>query len=223
MCFLPRGRCSPARSPIAGWSRTRRSRPGRPRRGRCGSARRNTSSPFRCARANSSTTSASCRPTRKCRNPGRRPAIPPCCGASSPAGTRASSGCSRRCRRPSAGRCMIASRCRPGRAAGSRSWAMPPIPCCPTSARARTRRSRTAWRSRPSSRAPTARARHRRSSPTSGCGASAVQRGARENGLRYDSFYADLAVRDAELAAHADFRRRLYDHDVVPDAEGVII
>jgi len=26
-------------------------------------------------------------------------------------------------------------------------------------------------------------------------------------------------VRDAELAAHADFRRRLYDHDVVPDAK----
>jgi salicylate hydroxylase len=50
---------------------------------------------------------------------------------------------------------------------------------------------------------------------------AAVQRGARENGVRYDSFYADLAVRDAELAAHADFRRRLYDHDVVPEAEAV--
>jgi len=50
---------------------------------------------------------------------------------------------------------------------------------------------------------------------------AAVQRGARENGLRYDSFYADLAVRDAEIAAHADFRRRLYDHDVVPDAQRV--
>jgi salicylate hydroxylase len=48
---------------------------------------------------------------------------------------------------------------------------------------------------------------------------AAVQRGARENGLRYDSFYADLAIRDAEIAAHAAFRRRLYDHDVVPDAE----
>ena len=52
---------------------------------------------------------------------------------------------------------------------------------------------------------------------------AAVQRGARENGLRYDSFYADLAVRDAELAAHAAFRRRLYDHDVVPDAQVVVI
>ena len=52
---------------------------------------------------------------------------------------------------------------------------------------------------------------------------AAVQRGARENGVRYESFYADLAVRDAELAAHADFRRRLYDHDVVPDAEAVVI
>jgi 2-polyprenyl-6-methoxyphenol hydroxylase-like FAD-dependent oxidoreductase len=52
---------------------------------------------------------------------------------------------------------------------------------------------------------------------------AAVQRGARENGLRYDSLYADLAVRDAELAAHAAFRRHLYDHDVVPDAEAVVI
>ena len=46
-----------------------------------------------------------------------------------------------------------------------------------------------------------------------------VQRGARENGLRYDSSYADLGVRDAEIAAHAAFRRRLYDHDVVPEAK----
>jgi len=46
-----------------------------------------------------------------------------------------------------------------------------------------------------------------------------VQRGARENGLRYDSAYSDLGVRDAELQAHAQFRKRLYDHDVVPDAQ----
>jgi salicylate hydroxylase len=46
-----------------------------------------------------------------------------------------------------------------------------------------------------------------------------VQRGARENGLRYDSAYSDLGVRDAEISAHAAFRRRLYDHDVVPDAQ----
>ncbi len=46
-----------------------------------------------------------------------------------------------------------------------------------------------------------------------------VQRGARENGLRYDSIYADLSVRDAEIAAHATFRKRLYDHDVVPEAQ----
>ena len=45
-----------------------------------------------------------------------------------------------------------------------------------------------------------------------------VQRGARENGLRYDSASSDLGVRDAEIVAHAAFRRRLYDHDVVPDA-----
>jgi salicylate hydroxylase len=46
-----------------------------------------------------------------------------------------------------------------------------------------------------------------------------VQRGARENGLRYDSANPDLGVRDAEIAAHAAFRRRLYDHDVVPEAK----
>ena len=48
---------------------------------------------------------------------------------------------------------------------------------------------------------------------------AAVQRGARENGLRYDSAYADLGVRDAEITAHAAFRKRLYDHDVVPEAQ----
>jgi salicylate hydroxylase len=46
-----------------------------------------------------------------------------------------------------------------------------------------------------------------------------VQRGARENGLRYDSAYSDLGVGDAEITAHAAFRRRLYDHDVVPEAQ----
>jgi salicylate hydroxylase len=46
-----------------------------------------------------------------------------------------------------------------------------------------------------------------------------VQRGARENGLRYDSAYSDLVVRDSEIAAQAAFRKALYDHDVVPDAE----
>jgi salicylate hydroxylase len=50
-----------------------------------------------------------------------------------------------------------------------------------------------------------------------------VQRGARENGLRYDSTNPDLGVRDAEIAAHAAFRRRLYDHDVVPEAKAAAI
>jgi len=45
-----------------------------------------------------------------------------------------------------------------------------------------------------------------------------VQRGARQNGLRLDSASADLGVRDAELAAHAEFRKHLYSYDVVPDA-----
>jgi len=48
-----------------------------------------------------------------------------------------------------------------------------------------------------------------------------VQRGARENGLRYDSSYADLGIRDAEITAHAAFRKRLYDYDVVPEAQAV--
>ena len=46
-----------------------------------------------------------------------------------------------------------------------------------------------------------------------------VQRGARESGLRYDSANSDLRVRDAEIVAHAAFRRRLYDYDVVPEAQ----
>lgn len=48
---------------------------------------------------------------------------------------------------------------------------------------------------------------------------AAVQRGARQNGLRYDSAYSDLGLRDAEITAHAEFRKKLYDHDVVPDAQ----
>ena len=45
--------------------------------------------------------------------------------------------------------------------------------------------------------------------------------GARQNGLRVDSMsdYTDLEKRDAELAAHAEFRKHLYAYDVVPDAE----
>lgn len=46
-----------------------------------------------------------------------------------------------------------------------------------------------------------------------------VQLGARQHGLRVDSAYADLAVRDAELAAHAEFRKQLYSYDVVPHAK----
>ena len=45
-----------------------------------------------------------------------------------------------------------------------------------------------------------------------------VQLGARQNGLRLDSAYADLNIRDAELAAHAEFRKHLYAYDVVPGA-----
>jgi 2-polyprenyl-6-methoxyphenol hydroxylase-like FAD-dependent oxidoreductase len=45
-----------------------------------------------------------------------------------------------------------------------------------------------------------------------------IQRGARQNGLRVDSTDADLGARDAQLAAHAEFRKRLYTYDVVPEA-----
>jgi 2-polyprenyl-6-methoxyphenol hydroxylase-like FAD-dependent oxidoreductase len=45
-----------------------------------------------------------------------------------------------------------------------------------------------------------------------------IQRGSRQNGLRVDSAYADLAVRDAELAAYAEFRKHLYAYDVVSSA-----
>jgi salicylate hydroxylase len=48
-----------------------------------------------------------------------------------------------------------------------------------------------------------------------------VQRGARQNGLRVDSAYADLKVRDAELVAHAEFRKHLYAYDVLPEALAV--
>jgi salicylate hydroxylase len=52
---------------------------------------------------------------------------------------------------------------------------------------------------------------------------AAIQQGARQNGMRYDSSYADLGVRDAEIAAHAAFRKKLYDHDVVPEAKAVAL
>jgi salicylate hydroxylase len=45
-----------------------------------------------------------------------------------------------------------------------------------------------------------------------------VQLGARKHGLRVDSAYDDLRVRDAELVAHAEFRKALYSYDVVPQA-----
>ena len=49
-----------------------------------------------------------------------------------------------------------------------------------------------------------------------------VQLGARKHGLRVDSMVTDLAVRDAELAAHAEFRAQLYSYDVVPHAAAAV-
>ena len=48
-----------------------------------------------------------------------------------------------------------------------------------------------------------------------------VQLGARQNGLRVDSADADLGARDAQLVAHAEFRKQLYTYDVVPNARAV--
>lgn len=50
---------------------------------------------------------------------------------------------------------------------------------------------------------------------------AAVQLGARQNGLRVDSADADLAARDAQLVAHANFRKQLYSYDVAPEARTV--
>jgi salicylate hydroxylase len=41
-----------------------------------------------------------------------------------------------------------------------------------------------------------------------------VQAEARKNGLRYDSKYADLKLRDQEIVSHADLRRWIYDYDI---------
>jgi salicylate hydroxylase len=48
-----------------------------------------------------------------------------------------------------------------------------------------------------------------------------IQLGARRNGLCVDSVanYTDLNKRDAELTAHAEFRKRLYSYDVMPEAK----
>ncbi len=48
-----------------------------------------------------------------------------------------------------------------------------------------------------------------------------VQRGARQQGQRVDSAAPDLRVRDAALAAQAEFRKHLYTYDVVPPASAV--
>ena len=44
---------------------------------------------------------------------------------------------------------------------------------------------------------------------------ASVQTNARKNGLRYDSICEDLNKRDAELIAHANFRKTIYDYDVL--------
>ena len=45
-----------------------------------------------------------------------------------------------------------------------------------------------------------------------------IQQGARRNGLRVDATVTDLEARDAELVAHAEFRKQLYSYDVVAAA-----
>ncbi len=46
---------------------------------------------------------------------------------------------------------------------------------------------------------------------------AAVQRGSRQNGLRYDSMYEDLHQRDAEMTSFRAFRYWLYDHDALDE------
>lgn len=46
-----------------------------------------------------------------------------------------------------------------------------------------------------------------------------VQIGARQSGMRYDTADRDVHERNAEITAHAEFRKKLYDHDVVPAAK----
>ncbi|HUC52341.1 MAG TPA: FAD-dependent monooxygenase [Xanthobacteraceae bacterium] len=50
-----------------------------------------------------------------------------------------------------------------------------------------------------------------------------VQSGARKNGLRYDSISGDLEMRDREIVAHAEFRKQLYDYDVVKYASAAAL
>jgi salicylate hydroxylase len=52
---------------------------------------------------------------------------------------------------------------------------------------------------------------------------TAIQHGARENGRRYDSASPELGTRDAEIAAQAEFRRCLYAHDVVAEAQAAAL
>ena len=49
---------------------------------------------------------------------------------------------------------------------------------------------------------------------------SAVQRGARDNGRRYDSAYRDLSQRDGEIQDSRNFRLWLYDYDAHAVAQG---
>jgi salicylate hydroxylase len=48
---------------------------------------------------------------------------------------------------------------------------------------------------------------------------TAIQHRARENGRRYASTSREFDSRDAEIAAQAEFRKRLYVHDVVAEAQ----
>ena len=50
-----------------------------------------------------------------------------------------------------------------------------------------------------------------------------VQLGARKHGLRVDSMVDDLKKRDADLVAHAEFRKQLYSYDVVPHAQAAAV
>lgn len=51
---------------------------------------------------------------------------------------------------------------------------------------------------------------------------SMVQTEARKNGLRYDSKYTDLGLRDREIKDSALLRKSLYDYDIEKESVGAL-
>ena len=209
---------SPARWPIVAWSRMSASPTGR--RTLADVARQSQALPGlpRARRARLSTTSASCRPTRRCRNRGRRRAIPTRSAPSSPAGTRESAAAvakSTYFRWALYDREPLPAGPR-GRLTLLGDAAHPMLPHLGQGANQSIEdgMALATLLARPDAKRPCRADRYeslRRER------VAEVQRGARQNGLRYDpSSMPILPSRDAEIAAHAAFAELLYDYDVLP-------